>query len=111
MRDYIVFDDFLKLDIRIGEVIEAKNVPDSNKLIELTVDFGEELGTRTILTGMQKWYQPADFVGKKFLFIVNLEPRKMAGKESHGMLLSGDISGAPQLIPVPADLPNGTLIR
>ena len=111
MKDIITFNDFIKLDIRIGEVTNAKNIAESNKLLELTVDFGEEIGIRTILAGMQKWYQPTDFVNKKFMFLVNLEPKQMAGSESQGMLLAADIEGKPKLIEAPDDLPNGSTIR
>jgi len=111
MKDTIMFNDFIKLDIRVGEVTDAKKIVNSNKLIELTIDLGEEIGTRTILTGMQKWYSPQDFIGKKFLFLANLEPRKMAGSESQGMIISADIDGEPKLIEAPSDLPNGTMIR
>lgn len=101
------FPDFMKLDIRVGEVTNAQLVEGSSKLIELTVDMGEEYGTVTIFTGMQKWYTPEDFQGKKFLFIANLEPKKMMGRESQGMILSGDKEGEPILIPVSSALPNG----
>ena len=111
MKDIITFNDFIKLDIRIGEVTSAQNVETSNKLIELTVDFGEEIGVRTILTGMQKWYSPENFIGKKFLFLANLEPRKMAGSESQGMILSAIVSDVPKLLEVPLDIPNGTTIE
>ena len=106
-KDYAVFGDFMKLDIRVGEIKDAKRVEESNKLIELTVDLGEDYGTVTIFTGMQKWYTPEDFLGKKYLFIANLEPKKMMGRESQGMILSGDCDGEPVLISVSSDLPNG----
>jgi len=111
MKDTITFEDFIKLDIRIGEVIEAKNLADSNKLIELTVDFGDEIGKRTILAGMQKWYTPEDFIHKKFIFLVNLAPKKMAGSESQGMLMAADTGDEPKLIEAPTDLPIGSTIR
>lgn len=111
MKNIITFDDFTKLDIRIGEVTAAQNIETSNKLIELTVDLGEEIGVRTILAGMKKWYTPEDFVHKKFMFLVNLEPKKMAGLESQGMFMAADIDGEPKIIEVPADLPIGTMIR
>ena len=111
MKDTIPFEDFLKLDIRVGYVKEAENVQDSKKLVKLTVDFGEELGERTILTGMQQWYGPDDFVGKNFPFLVNLEPRKMAGIESQGMLMAADQDDIPMFIPVSIEIKPGTVIR
>lgn len=86
VKDTIEFPDFEKLDIRVGKVTFAENVSNSQKLLRLEVDFGEF--KRQILTGMQKWYSATDFQDKQFLFLVNLVPRKMAGLESQGMLLS-----------------------
>lgn len=106
----IKFEDILKLDVRVGLVTEAKIVEESKKLIELTVDLGGDYGVVTIFTGMQKWYQPDNFQNKKFLFIANLEPKKMMERESQGMILAADQSGVPTLIEVPTDLPQGTKI-
>ncbi|OGM25702.1 hypothetical protein A2962_03995 [Candidatus Woesebacteria bacterium RIFCSPLOWO2_01_FULL_39_61] len=83
----ITIDDFKKLDIRIGKVLEASEVVGSEKLIRCVVDFGE-LGTRVIFSGIKKWYSPSDLVGKLLPYIVNLEPRRMFGEESQGMLVA-----------------------
>ncbi len=101
------FDDFLKLDIRVGEIKEVKKVEKSNKLYELLVDFGADYGVVTILTGMQKYHAPEAFTGKKFLFLANLEPRAMAGSISNGMILSIDNNGAPILFEIPPTAENG----
>lgn len=106
-KDNIQFQDFIKTDIRVGEVVNASLVEGSNKLIELTVNFGEDYGIRTIFTGMQKWYGPEHFQGKKFLFVANLEPKQMMGKESQGMILSVDKDGAPLLVEVSTDYDPG----
>lgn len=90
MRDSITFADWEKLDIRLGQIVEALAPDWSNKLIELHVDFGPEIGQRTIFTGMRKWYGPEVFTGKQALFLINLEPRKMGPSESQGMFLSLD---------------------
>lgn len=84
--DVIGFEDFLKVDIRVGEIVKAEPVPKSNKLLKLEVYFGE-LGTRSILAGIAKHY--ANPVGLRALFVVNLAPRAMMGFESHGMVLAG----------------------
>lgn len=86
IKETINYEDFDKLDIKVGTIIEASAVPESQKLVKLLVDFGTE--KRQILTGMLKWYTPESFVGKQTLFLVNLAPRKMAGLESQGMMLS-----------------------
>lgn len=95
----IKYEDFAKIEIRTGTILGAEKVEDSTKLIKLMIDIGEET-PRTILTGMQKWYSPEEFVGMQTLVLANLEPRKMAGTESQGMLLSigSDDNAKPILI-------------
>ncbi|MDH5603673.1 MAG: methionine--tRNA ligase, partial [Cyclobacteriaceae bacterium] len=82
-KEMIEFDDFLKLDIRTGKILEAKKVPKSNKLLELKIDLGFEV--RTILSGIAKHYTPEEVVGKNVSVVVNLAPRKMMNIESQGM--------------------------
>lgn len=85
----ITIQDFQKIDIRIGKVLEATEVEGSTKLIRQVVDFGDEIGKRIIFSGIKKWYKPEDLVGKLLPYIVNLEPRKMpGGEESQGMLMA-----------------------
>lgn len=84
----ISYDDFAKLDIRIGTVQAAERVPETDKLIKCTIDFGE-LGIRTIVSGIAQWKTPEDLVGKQLPYIVNLAPRMIKGVESQGMLLAG----------------------
>ena len=87
----IKFEDFLKIDIRIGEVLECEKVEGTDKLLKLKVDFGEEIGIKQILTAMAQFYEPKDFIGKQMPFIVNLEERKIRGEISQGMVMAGDI--------------------
>ena len=86
IQDPCTIDDFQKLDIRVATVKACERVPKSNKLLKFTLDDG--LGERTILSGIAKHYQPEALVGKQVCFIANLPPRKMAGIESQGMILS-----------------------
>jgi methionyl-tRNA synthetase len=91
------FDDFSKLDIRIGTVTHAEKMEKSNKLLKLTVNAG--LDTRTILSGIAQHYSPEEMVGKQVTFIANLAPRKMMGIESQGMILMAeDTDGKLKLI-------------
>jgi methionyl-tRNA synthetase len=76
----IPFDDFMKLDLRIGKVEEAEQIPGSRNLIKLVVDFGSE--KRQSVAGLLQYYRPEEMVGKKFVFILNLQRRKMMGIES-----------------------------
>ena len=82
---YITFDDFLKVELRVGEVIASCKVEKSNKLLNNTVKIGDE--TRTILSGIAKYYTPEEMVGKRVVVVTNLAPRKMCGIESCGMIL------------------------
>lgn len=87
MTEHISYDDFAKLDIRIGEVKAVEPVPETDKLLKCTVDFGE-LGVRTIVSGIAQFRSPESLVGKKLPYIVNLAPRMLRGVESQGMLLA-----------------------
>ena len=82
----VEYDDFAKMDIRVGKVMECQNVPKSKKLLEFKIDDG--MGGRTILSGIAAYYKPEDLVGKEVCFIANFPPRKMMGRESMGMILS-----------------------
>ncbi|OGM18992.1 hypothetical protein A2771_03185 [Candidatus Woesebacteria bacterium RIFCSPHIGHO2_01_FULL_38_26b] len=89
--DSISFEDFQKLDIRIGTVVKAEVPEWSHWVIKLTVNFGEEIGKRIIFAGLLGFYEPKDLIDKQFPFIVNLEPKKMGpeGDYSQGMMLAG----------------------
>ena len=80
------FDDFMKMDIRVGTVLECEKVKKSNKLLRFRIDDG--MGGRTILSGIAQYYEPEELVGKQVCFIANFPPRKMMGQESQGMILS-----------------------
>jgi methionyl-tRNA synthetase len=88
LKPEIVFDDFSKLDIRVGKVLSAEKMEKSNKLLKLTVETG--LDKRTILSGIAQHYSPEDMIGKQVTFIANLAPRKMMGIESQGMILMAE---------------------
>lgn len=80
------FDDFIKLDIRVGKVLECSKVKKADKLLQFKIDDG--MGGRTIVSGIAKFYEPADLIGKEVCFIANFPPRKLKGIESQGMILS-----------------------
>ncbi len=111
MKPTITYEDFEKLDIRVGRVIEA-SIPDwSNKLIELKVDFGQEIGEKTILSGIKKWYSPEDLQGKNFPFIINLAERKMGPGVSQGMMIMADDEEKPVVFSLPDDVAPGVMVR
>lgn len=84
----VAFDDFLKTDIRVGTVKECKRVPKADKLLQFLIDDG--MGDRTIVSGIAKYYNPEDLVGKQVCFVANFAPRKLKGVESQGMILSAE---------------------
>ena len=87
MADEITYDDFAKLEIRIGTGVAAELVPETDKLIKCTIDFGD-FGTRTIVSGIAEWKKPEELIGKQLPYIVNLAQRMLRGVESQGMLLA-----------------------
>jgi len=84
----ISFEDFQKLDLRVGKIAEASQIPGSRNLIKMIVDFGTE--KRQAVAGLMQWYKPQDLVGKKCAFILNLQRRKMMGVESQCMIFAAD---------------------
>ena len=88
LKENIQFDDFAKLDIRIGTILEAEKLPKSDKLLKFLIDDGFE--KRTILSGIAKHYSPEEMIGKQVTFIANLAPRKIMGIESNGMILMAE---------------------
>lgn len=83
----ITIDEFKKLEMRVGTITVAEKVPDTDKLLQLSVDFGEE-EPRTIVSGIASYVTPEDLIGKQYLFAANLEPRMIRGIESQGMILA-----------------------
>jgi len=105
----ISFDDFMKLDVRIGEVEEATLIPGSRNLLKLIVDFGSE--KRQSVAGLLRYYEPEELVGKKFVFILNLERRQLMGVESQCMALAAeDNEGNVVLIAPEKDIAVGSKI-
>lgn len=106
----ISYEDFAKLDIRIGTVVAAELVPETDKLIKCTVDFGD-MGTRTIVSGIAEWKKPEELVGKQLPYIVNLAPRMLRGVESQGMLLAASDESGVALLTAERPLPLGTRLK
>ncbi len=109
--DPISYDDFAKLEIRIGTVRAAELIPDTDKLLKCTIDFGE-FGVRTIVSGIAQYRKPEEIIGKQLPYIVNLAPRMLRGVESQGMLLAASPGGEGLALLLPdAPIPNGTKIK
>ena len=102
----ITFEDFEKIQLRVGEIIACEPVPKSNKLLKETVKFGNE--TRTVVSGIAKHYTPEEMVGKKVVFVTNLAPRKVCGILSEGMILAAeDENGTLALVTPDKDIESG----
>jgi methionyl-tRNA synthetase len=108
----IGIDDFVKVELRAAEVLTAERVPKADKLLKLTVDLGEAQ-PRQILAGIAQYYEPEKLVGRKIVVVANLQPRKMRGLESNGMLLAASVGdeGRPVLATFTEDVPNGARLK
>lgn len=104
----ITFDDFKKVELKIGKVVEAEDVVTSEKLLKLKVDIAGEV--RQVVAGIKKQYNPNDLVGRQVAVVVNLEPRMVMGIESQGMILAADDNG-PVLLRPDRDVPSGSIIK
>lgn len=105
----ITFDDFRKLDIRIGKILSAEKVEGTDKLLKLEIDFGVE--KRQLVAGIAETYQPDQLLGKEVPVLMNLEPRKIRGTESQGMILAADAGGKPVLMHPAREVPPGSVVR
>ncbi|WP_226038384.1 methionine--tRNA ligase [Aquibacillus saliphilus] len=110
LKEEITFDEFMKLDLRVAEVIHAEKVKKADKLLKIQLDLGNE--KRQVISGIAEHYQPEDLVGKKVICVTNLKPVKLRGELSQGMILSGeDSSGKLALATVEQSLPNGSIVK
>lgn len=106
----ITFDDFMKIDLRVGKVEEATQILGSKNLLKLVVDFGSE--KRQSVAGLLQYYKPEELVDKKFVFLMNLQRRKLMGVESQCMILAAeDAEGNVILLSPEKDIDVGSRIR
>ncbi len=105
----VKFDEFMKLDVRIGKIIEVKPHPNADRLYILNVDLGGEI--RQLVAGLKAYYSPEELVGKLVTVLVNLEPKKIRGQESQGMLLAADDGKKVALLVPDKDVEPGAKVR
>lgn len=97
----VTFEEFKRVEIRIGKILSVEKVEKADKLLKLEVDFGSEVGKRQIVSGIAEFFKPDELKGKKLPFIVNLEPRKFKGVESQGMLMA--VAGEKPILLLPSE--------
>ena len=107
----ISIDQFKVVEAKIGTILTAEKVENADKLLRLTVDFGEATGPRQILSGIAEYYAPESLIGKQCPFITNLEPRTIRGFESQGMILAGGLTEGVTLLHPDKTVPPGTMLR
>ncbi len=109
-KDAVTFDDFSKIDIRTATILEAEKVPKTTKLLKLKIDTG--LDVRTIVSGIAEYYEPEAIIGKQISIVANLEPRKIKGIESQGMILMAEDKDGKLVMVTPTDkVANGSMIK
>lgn len=108
--DKLSIDDFMKVELRTAKVLTAEKVPNSRKLVKLTVDVGAE--QRTLVAGIAEAYEPEALVGRTVVIVFNLKPAKLMGIESNGMVLAASPDGGkPTLVGFDQEIPPGTRVR
>jgi len=105
----ISFEEFQKLDIRVGKILEVEPVPKSEKLLKLIVDIGDD--KRQIIAGIAKEFSAEEIIDKSFVVLTNLEPKKLMGLESQGMILCADSAGRPVCLTPMKEVAPGSRIR
>jgi methionyl-tRNA synthetase len=111
IADQITIDDFAKVDLRVGEVKSAEPVKGADKLLHLQIDIGEP-EPRTIVAGIALSYKPEQLIGRKVVIVANLQPRKLRGITSHGMIVAASIEGGPAVLAgFQEDIPNGARLK
>jgi methionine--tRNA ligase beta chain len=109
-KNMSILEDFKKLEIRIGKVISAEKVPDTDKLIKFVFDFGNE--RKQVMAGMAEFFNdPSVLVGKEMPVLVNIEQRKLRGYDSQGMIIAADVNGRPILLYPEEEIPPGSIVK
>ncbi|HWS48654.1 MAG TPA: hypothetical protein VN174_01210 [Candidatus Methanoperedens sp.] len=110
--EQIKYEDFIKVEMRVGKIVEAINVEESDKLIRMMVDFGTEIGQKLVFSGIRHWYKPDELLNKTTIFVVNMLPKKIMGEESSAMILGAENENEDKLsiLFLEKDMPLGTRV-
>lgn len=105
----ISIEDFARIQMRVGQVLEAEKIENSRKLIKLRVDIGTEV--RQVVAGIAEAYEPESLLNKKVVLVANLKPARLMGVESNGMIVAASVDGKPVLATFTEEVPNGALLK
>jgi len=105
----ISIEDFSKVQMRVGQILEAEKIEGSRKLLKLRVDIGSEV--RQLVAGIAEVYEPASLLNKKIVVVANLKPARLMGVESNGMIVAASVDGKPVLATFTEEVPNGALLK
>lgn len=105
----ITYDDFAKLELKTGKILSAEKIEGTSKLVKLSVDIGSE--TRQIVAGIGEAYSEGELKDKNIVIVTNLQPKKLKGVDSNGMLLAATADGKPVLLTIEKDVPPGSEIK
>ena len=106
----ITFNDFKKLDIKIGKVKSVEKLPNADKLLKFIFDLGSE--ERQIIAGLAEFYEdPSILIGKEMPILTNIEPRALKGNMSYGMIIAAEVDGQPILLQPEKEIPAGSIVR
>jgi methionyl-tRNA synthetase len=105
----ISIEDFAKIQMRVGQILEAEKIEGSRRLLKIRVDIGDEV--RQVVAGIAEAYEPASLLNKKVVIVANLKPAKLMGVESNGMIVAASADGRPVLATFNEDAPNGALLK
>ena len=111
MSENIDYDHFSKIKMMVGTIKTVEEIPKADKLYKLAVDVGPEIGIRTLVAGIKTSYSQNELINKQIVILVNLEPRKLRGVESQGMLLAASANGNAVLLQPEKPVANGTIIK
>jgi len=105
----INIEDFARVQMRVGQVLEAEKIEGSRKLIKMRVDIGTEV--RQVVAGIAEAYEPSSLLNRKVVIVANLKPARLMGVESNGMIVAASVDGKPVLATFTEEVPNGALLK
>ena len=109
LNSQISIEDFARIQMRVGQILEAEKIEGSRRLIKLRVDIGTEV--RQVVAGIAEAYEPAVLINKIVVIVANLKPARLMGVESNGMIVAASIDGKPVLATFNEEVPNGALLK